>query len=294
MSSGGERIPQPTGGGMFYMVQAAFWFAVMALLVKLCGARGLPTMQIVLARAVVTLTLSTIGLVRARQHPWGNRTGLLIARGVFGSGGFICFYAAVNHLPLAEATVVHHISPVLTAVVAAVWLGERLEGRVLVGMALAFGGVLLIAQPTALFGGVGTDDVAWPYVLVGALGALFAAFAYASVRQLGRTEPPILVVFWFPAVSVPISLPFAIHDWVPPDLQGWLLLGGVGAATQIAQLALTKGLARERAGRATSVGYLQIAFAALFGLLLFGDVPGPWSWAGMALIVGSLFVARRR
>ena len=276
------------------MVQAAFWFAVMALLVKLAAERGLPTMQIVLARAVVTLALSTVGLVRAKQPPWGENNRLLVLRGVFGSGGFICFYAAVIHLPLAEATVIHHISPVLTAVVASLWLGERLERRVLLGMALAFAGVILIAQPAALFGGdAAAAGISWTYVAVGVAGALLASFAYVSVRKLGETEPPILVVFYFPAISVPVSLPFAIAEWVPPDLQGWLLLLGVGAATQVAQLALTKGLARERAGKAISVGYLQIAFAMAFGALLFGQIPGTWSLAGIALVVGSVFFAQR-
>ena len=276
------------------MVQAAFWFAVMALLVKLAAERGLPTMQIVLARAVVTLALSTVGLVRAKQPPWGENNRLLVLRGVFGSGGFICFYAAVIHLPLAEATVIHHISPVLTAVVASLWLGERLERRVLLGMALAFAGVILIAQPAALFGSdAAATGISWTYVAVGVAGALLASFAYVSVRKLGETEPPILVVFYFPAISVPVSLPFAIAEWVPPDLQGWLLLLGVGAATQVAQLALTKGLARERAGKAISVGYLQIAFAMAFGALLFGQIPGTWSLAGIALVVGSVFFAQR-
>ena len=276
------------------MVQAAFWFAVMALLVKLAAAGGLPTMQIVLARAVVTLALSTVGLVRAKQPPWGVNNRLLVLRGVFGSGGFICFYAAVIPLPLAEATVIHHISPVLTAVVAALWLGERLERRVLVGMALAFAGVILIAKPTALFGDdAAASNISWSYVAVGVAGALLASFAYVSVRKLGETEPPILVVFYFPAISVPVSLPFAIAEWVSPDLRGWLLLLGVGAATQAAQLALTKGLARERAGKAISVGYLQIAFAMAFGALLFGQVPGAWSLAGIALVVGSVYFAQR-
>jgi len=277
------------------MVQAAFWFAVMAMLVKLAGERGLPTMQIVLARAVVTLALSVIGLIRARQRPWGTNNRLLVMRGVFGSVGFMCFYAAVNHLPLAEATVIHHISPILTAVIAAIWLGEKLEARVVIGMTLAFAGVVMIAQPAALFGAEAhTADIPWRYVLVGVIGALFASFAYAAVRKLGATEPPILVVFYFPAVAVPVSLPFAISEWVWPDTEGWLLLVGVGAATQAAQLALTKGLARERAGRATSVGYLQIAFAVAFGAALFGQVPGPWSWSGIALVISSVFFAQRR
>ena len=161
-------------------------------------------------------------------------------------------------------------------------------------MALAFAGVILIAQPAALFGGdAAATGISWTYVAVGVAGALLASFAYVSVRKLGETEPPILVVFYFPAISVPVSLPFAIAEWVPPDLQGWLLLLGVGAATQAAQLALTKGLARERAGKAISVGYLQIAFAMAFGALLFGQIPGTWSLAGIALVVGSVFFAQR-
>lgn len=277
------------------MIQAAFWFAIMALFVKLAGARGLPTMQIVFARALVTLSLSGIALRRAGIRPFGNNTRLLLLRGLYGSGGLMCFYAAVNHLPLAEATVLHQISPVLTAVVAAIWIGEKLEARILLGMALAFSGVVMISQPASLLAGSDTPHaIEWPYVVVGACGALFASLAYVAVRRLGRTEPPVLVVFYFPIVTVPISLPFAIKDWVWPDAWGWALLVGVGIVTQIAQVALTNGLAREPAGRAISVGYLQVAFATVFGAVIFGTVPGLWSWIGMVMIVGSLFVARRR
>lgn len=277
------------------MIQAAFWFAVMALLVKLAGEQGLPTMQIVFVRAVVTLTLSSIALRRARIRPFGRKTRLLLLRGLYGSGGLMCFYAAVNHLPLAEATVLHQISPVLTAVVAAIWIGEKLETRILLGMTLAFSGVVMIAQPASLLAESGSEsEIAWPYVLIGVCGALFASLAYVAVRRLGRTEPPQLVVFYFPIVTVPISMPFAIHDWVWPDAYGWTLLVGVGVVTQIAQIALTNGLIREPAGRAISVGYLQVAFATVFGAVIFKTMPGLWSWLGMVMIVGSLFVARRR
>jgi len=286
----------PTGGGLAFMIQAAFWFSVMALLVKTCRQRfELPVMQIVLARGLVTLSLSAIGLWRAKLRPFGDRTGLLLLRGLFGSGGLMCYYAAVSYLPLAEATVIHQISPVLTAIVAAIWIGERLQARVLIGMVCAFGGVVMIARPAALLGEAnGSGEVAWQYVLIGVAGALFASLAYVAVRRLGRTEPPLLVVFYFPIVTVPLSLPFAVRDWVWPDAWGWACLLGVGVVTQIAQLALTKGLAREAAGKAISVGYLQVAFGVLFGAVFFDAIPGAWSWAGMAMIVISLLFATRR
>jgi drug/metabolite transporter (DMT)-like permease len=75
------------------------------------------------------------------------------------------------------------------------------------------------------------------------------------------------------------------------------LLLGIGLASQIAQVSMTKGLAREAAGRATAIGYLQVAFATLFGALVFGVWPDAWSWGGMVLILLSLLlstVAQRR
>jgi drug/metabolite transporter (DMT)-like permease len=114
-----------------------------------------------------------------------------------------------------------------------------------------------------------------------------------TVRRLGATEHPLVVVLYFPLVTVPLTAGFALPQWVWPDATGWLLLLGVGATTQIAQVALTKGLQRERAGRATSVGYLQVAFATLLGALWFGAVPDALGWSGIAVIVLSLLLAAR-
>jgi uncharacterized membrane protein len=186
------------------------------------------------------------------------------------------------------------VSPVLTALLAAVWLREQLQLRVLLGMLLALSGVVMIAQPETLFGGRLHTDLPWQFVAVAVAGAFFAALAYVTVRLLGRTEPALRVVFYFPIVTVPLSAPFALTQWVWPDAAGWAQLLGVGVTTQIAQIALTRGLAREPAGRAMAVGYLQIAFATLFGAVVFAALPGVWSWLGIALIVASLFVATRR
>lgn len=283
----------PQGGGIGFMVQAAFLFAVMSLLVKLAGAR-LPTMQIVFARGVITMAIAAAMLWRHRVSPLGGRLPLLLLRGTIGSCAMVCFYAAVVHLPLAEATVIHQTAPLFTALLAAVWLRERLTAAVVIGLLGAFGGVVMIARPTALFG---TDAAAaplpWQYAFVALLGAILSAVAYVTVRRLGRTENPLVVVFWFPVVTVPLTAPFALPVWVAPDRGEWLLLLGIGVTTQLAQLLLTKALARETAGRATAVGYLQVAFATVFGATAFQAWPEAWSWAGMATIVGSLVLATR-
>ena len=91
---------------------------------------------------------------------------------------------------------------------------------------------------------------------------------------------------WPTWVATPLALPWAIASFVMPQPIDWLLLIAIGATTQIGQVYLTQGLAIERAGRATSIGYLQVAFAMIWQLLVFGDVPTPWTLAGASLILG--------
>lgn len=297
------EAPPLRDSGVGYMVQAALWFAVMGLFVKL-ASRTLPTMQIVFARGAITLAIASLVLWRARLSPFGSRSRLLLLRGLVGSSALICFYAAVVHLPLAEATVIHQTAPLFTAVFAAWFLRERLTARVVWSLLGAFVGVVTIARPGWLFGAADATIAAanqatvgpgaWTFAFVALLGAILSAVAYVTVRQLGRTDHPLVVVFYLPLVTLPVSAPFALPVWVWPDAVGWAWLVGIGVSTQVAQVALTKGLARETAGRATAVGYLQVAFATLFGALVFGAWPDGWSWAGMVCIVGSLVLAARR
>ncbi|HEU4420530.1 MAG TPA: DMT family transporter [Planctomycetota bacterium] len=291
-SQSGTAHPATTGAresGIGYMAQSAFWFAVMSTLVKLASAQ-MPTMQIVFLRGCITLVLAGLVLWRAGLKPLGTRPRLLVVRGLIGSGALVCFYAAVVHMPLAEATVIHQTAPLFTALLAALVLHERLQLRVLLSIGTCLIGVLMIARPATLFGGA-VSGFDWVYALVALLGALLSALAYVTVRRLGQTENPLVVVFYFPLMTVPLTAPFALPIWVWPDATGWLLLLGIGIATQLAQVAMTKGLAREAAGRATAIGYLQVGFATLFGAIVFGVWPDAWSWGGMLVILLSLFAS---
>ena len=271
--------------GLRYMAYSAFWFSVMSLLVKLAGRR-LPSMEIVFVRAVVTLALSWLLLRRARLSPWGGRHGLLALRGVVGFLSLSCFYFGIVHLPLAEATLIQYTNPVFAALLAAVLLHERLTARHALGVAASLAGVVLVTRPAFLFGALAAPLDA-RYAGIAFLGAVFSALVYVIVRMLRDTDHPLVVVFWFPLLTVPLALPFAARGWLWPTPTEWLVLLGVGASTQVAQVYMTRGLQLEPAGRATAVGYLQVAFAATWGILFFGDRPTPWTIAGAAVIVAS-------
>ena len=278
--------------GLRYMVLAAFFFSLMSLLVKLAGQR-LPSAELVLARNVIALVLTSGMLRHAAISPWGDRKGLLFFRGLAGFFGLLCFFYAIPRLPLADVTVLQYTNPALTAILAALFLRELMTHRDVLGLLLSLGGVLLVAQPTVLFG---TTAASLDLTAVGValLGALFAAMAYTAVRKLRETEHHLVVVFYLPLVATPASIPIMWGEALWPTPWEWLLLLGIGVLTQIAQVYLTKGLHIEQAGRAMSLSYIQIVFAACWGLLFFGERPDVLSILGAVLVVaGTMVVARR-
>lgn len=278
--------------GLRYMAAGAFFFSVMSLLVKVAGRR-LPSQEVVLVRAVITLGLSWWGVRRAGVHPWGNERGRLVIRGVVGFMALSGFYYAVVHLPLADATVIQYTNPVWASLLAVPVLGERLRGRELASVLVSMAGVVIATRPTFLFGhGHGAlDPVA---IGIGLAAAVCSAGAYVTVRSLRGREDPLVIVFYFALVSVICAVPTALPGAVWPTPTEWLVLLGVGVTTQLGQLFITRGLHLERAGRATATGYLQIVFAALWGALFFAELPDAGTVIGAMLIVGSTLALARR
>jgi drug/metabolite transporter (DMT)-like permease len=266
------------------MAYSAFWLSSMGLLVKVAGQR-LPSMEIVFVRGVITLLLSWFLLVREGIDPWKGPHKLLVLRGVLGAAALTCFYFSLVHLPLAEATVFQYMNPLLVSAFAATFLGERSGKREWTAICISLVGVLLIARPAFLFGG--SKSLPLFFVVVSLAGSLFSSLAYITVRHLRHQHNALLVVFYFPLVTVPLSLPFALPAWVPPTAMEWLLLLGVGVTTQIGQVYLTRGLQLEPAARATAIGYLQIIFATVWGYLIFQQLPHLLGVGGALLIVVS-------
>jgi drug/metabolite transporter (DMT)-like permease len=278
--------------GIRYMAGAAIGFSLMSLFVKIAGQR-LPTAEVVLARGAVIVVVTRAMLWRAGVAPWGTRRKLLLLRGLFGFAAVGCFYYAIAHIPLADATVIQYTNPVWTALLAAAVLDERLRPVEVVGTAACLAGVLLVARPSFLFGAESAhlDPLVAGVALA---GSILSAAAYVTVRKLGESEDPLVIVFYFALVSTLGSLPVAATEAVWPTRGEWLALLGVGVTAQAAQLLMTHGLKRERAGRAMAVGYLQIVFAGLWGALFFAEIPGPWSFAGAALVVAGTWMIGRR
>jgi drug/metabolite transporter (DMT)-like permease len=245
----------------------------------------------VLARAVVCLVLSWLWLRRAGVSPWVSNPRMLILRGLTGTIGLLCFYYALVALPLAEAVVISHTAPILTAILAAILLAEPINRKLAIAIACSACGVLAILRPEFLFGEAGAPARAPWGLTIAFVGALASACSYVLIRRIGDRENPLITVFYFPLVTLPISLPLAAVDWLWPTPLEWLVLLAIGVATQLAQVHLTRGLALVPAGRATAIGYIQVVLAALWGVLIFGEVPDLLTLGGAALVLAGTFAA---
>jgi drug/metabolite transporter (DMT)-like permease len=281
--------------GAFLMILSALAFSAMTVLVKLIGQR-IPSQEIVVARALVSLVLSWWLLHQAGISAWGNpdNRGWLWLRGFLGFAGLSCVYGAVTHLPLADATVLQYLYPPLTALLAGVFLGEAITRRIWFATLLSLIGVSIVARPAFLFGGTAARlDPFWTGVAIA--GAIFSAAAYVVVRRLSRNENPLVIVFYFPMVALPAAIPTVGADFVWPMGWEWLILLGIGLTTQVGRVSLTRGLTILPAAQGTALSYVQIVFAAIWGVLIFGEKPDTWTVFGGGLVVmSSIWVARTR
>lgn len=266
--------------GLRLMAGGALSFSVMSALLKLAG-ETLPLFEIVTGRSLVVAVLCGVAVRRQGHSFMPTELRLVLLRALFGFIALSCYFYSVIHLPLADATVIYFINPVLTALVAAAVLHERMGGKELAWVLVSLVAVVAVAKPGFLFGAERSlDSLA---VVLGLVSALFAAASYVTIRSI-RHDPPLLVVFYFASVTVLLAAPIAAVGFTPPTPFEVLVVIAVGVATHVGQLWITWAFRLERAGRASAVGYLQIVFAAGWGWLLFGDIPDLWTWAGAGLI----------
>lgn len=274
--------------GVRYMLMSALAFALMASCVKLVSTYGIPVFEIVAARAIVSLIISYVDVRRKRISVWGHNKKLLIARGTVGSLALICVYFAVVTLPLAEATILQYLHPVFTAVLALIFLKERIQRSTIICILCCIIGLLLIVSPGLTFSA--TSELPLLSIVVALFGAFGSAVAYVIVKRLSCSEDSSVIIFYFPLIALPLSVFLLGNDFVVPDAEALVLLIFIGIFTQIGQVGLTKAMQTEVASKATAYSYVQVVFSIIFGWLLFSEVPSLWTWAGGSLIIAGALI----
>lgn len=274
------------------LILCALAFSLMTVCVKHLGGQ-LPVAEIVLVRSLISIVITLAMLQRVGVSPWGEQRRLLLVRGVLGTTALLCFFEALARLPLAAATLLQYTYPTLTALSAWLLLGEPIRRRIGIAVLLGWIGVMLVMQPDWINSTTSAVMPELPAIAVtlGLGGALLTALAYVSVRQLSAREHPLVIVFYFPLVSVPATLPMLWGQAIWPSPEQWLWLVGVGIFTQLGQIWLTEGLSALPAARATSINYVQVVFASLWGVLFFAEPITVAVVLGAACVLGATLIS---
>lgn len=122
-------------------------------------------------------------------------------------------------------------------------------------------------------------------LVVGIIGAAFSGLAYNALRKTANHVPALVMVFYLPLCTIPLVLPFCLHNWVMPEGKEWLLIITMGLVTQFAQIYMTKAYQLEKAGTIANYAYLGVVFALGFGYIFFGERFNLIAINGMLIVI---------
>tara|TARA_Y100001968_G_scaffold269515_1_gene260352 strand:- start:207 stop:1109 length:903 start_codon:yes stop_codon:yes gene_type:complete len=254
--------------GFKFLIGSGLAFSLMSVCVKLIGGR-IPVPELVFSRALISLIMTRFLISRNNINPWGYQKKLLILRGLLGTFALFCIFKALVTLPIATATIIQYIYPTFTVICAYFILKEYILNRIIFSVIIGWIGIILVSQPEwDLSNNILETLIA---IIIAILGALMTSLAYICVRKLSAKEHPLVIIHYFPLVSVPLSIPFLINNFVLPIGTEWIWILGIGLFTQIGQLCITEGLRLIPAGQATSINYSQVIFASIWGAVIFQE-----------------------
>lgn len=279
------------------MAAAAGAFALMVACVKLASTE-LAAVELVFWRSWVAVPLA-LAFARSRVRGTGDaprpgwrallqvrNRGVLALRCLLGFAAMICFYSAARWLSVADLNLVGRIQPILIAVAAPLLLGqgERAPGSVWAVLAAGLFGCAILIGPQLQLGEVGG---LW------ALGAvLFSSGAHTSLRALGATERPAVVVAWFQvAVMVLSALSISLWpglDWELPPVDSLPWIAGIGLCATLGQVLMTTAYQADRAATVAAASHVGPVWGVLIDLVIFAVWPGPGTLLGGGVVMAAV------
>ena len=275
-----------TGRAIGLMITAILLFTMMDAVAKGLLSRY-PTPQVIWVRFtgqlifVLLILRGRVGPILRTRFPW-----LHLARCTCQFGATGLFFTALGYIGLAEATALTDTNPVLITLGAAMFLGERLGPRRLLGVATAMLGAMIIIRPGF---GVFTPAALLP------VGAAICYTGNALItRFVGQNEnawTSMIYASVFGSVVLGGVQPFI---WAAVQPGDWMLFGLMGALGTGAQLCLIRSFSMAEASAVAPFAYLGIVFAAIWGALIYNEYPDRWTIIGaLVIIAAGLYVWHR-
>lgn len=276
--------------GIVMMLVGLALFSILNGVVKAL-AESFAVNQIVFFRnlfALVTLLLMARGLGGLPALRVRDRAGMALQAVQF-TAVLLFIFVAYRHMPLADATAISFLQPVLVMLLSAPLLGEKVTRLGWIALLMGLGGVVLMVRPSgggSLFG-----------LTMSVIGTVFSALSLIQQRSLSRMETSLAIAFWTLAGSALLVAPSLPFNWVQPTPAQWALLIGNGLASGACQYLTTRALFHAPVATLAPLSYTKMIWALIVGFVWFGDMPTALVLGGSAIVIVAsalVYIAPRR
>lgn len=269
--------------GTMAMVISGLFFAIVHGSVKYLT--HIPAYELIFFRSIISLSITFIALQKLKVSPFGKNHHMLVLRGLFGTGALLLFFYTLQMMPMASAVTIQYLHPILTVLISAYFLKEKPLKIQWLFFFVSFLGVLLIR---------GFDDrVTLIGLLIGVISALFSSCAYTLIRSLRHEDSALVVVFYFPLISLILVGPYTLTHWVTPKGVDWVIIFLIGSLTQVAQYFMTVAYRKDSAANISNINYLGIIYAVGLDLFFWKQAPTKLALIGMSIIAASAVLSAR-
>lgn len=273
-----------TSKGVIFLIISAFFFALMAVFVRLAG--GIHFVQKAFFRNAVAFIIAFIGLCKDAKV--NGKSSILIPKGallflflraIAGSVGIFGNFYAIDRIVLSDAAILNKMAPFFTIVFSYLIMKEKIKPVPFACIIIAFLGAILIVKPSFDFSKMIPTLAAF-------MGGVGAGLAYACIRKLSYLKcNGKLIIFFFSCFSMLLSVPYIIFSYNPMTLYQFLCLCGAGACAAAGQFSITAAYYHAPAGKISIYDYTQILFSTMLGLIFFNQLPDYLSFIGYGIII---------
>jgi drug/metabolite transporter (DMT)-like permease len=278
--------------GIYFMLLAALGFSVMGGFAKMLKY-SFTTPELVFYRNLVGFVFLAVLLLRFPVKQSGGKLSLLLFRGIMGTLALYTLLYNIIHIPLGAAMTYNTINTFYIALLSWWFLKEKLNTIAWICIVTGFAGILLIYKPSV--------DFSWKYHFVGLLHGLFSALAYLSIGTLNKYYDTRIIVLSFllsglllPLLGMltgyvfgftPDDFFFPVFHW-PRGVQ-WIYLLGLGVSALLGQYFVTKAYSNDKAGIVSAIGYSNIVFGLVIGIILGDALPDWLAIIGVIIVIVS-------
>jgi drug/metabolite transporter (DMT)-like permease len=287
-----STLTSPKYRGIMYMLLAALGFSVMGGFAKVLKT-SFNAPQLVFYRNLTGLIVLSYSFFHFPVRQSGGRLWLLITRGLMGTVALYTLLYNILHIPLGSALTYNTTNTLWIALISLLVLKERLNAIAVICIIVGFTGVLLIYNPSLDFG--------LKYHIVGLICGITSALAYLSVASLSSFYDTRIIVLSFLLSGIALPGIGMLLEWLTPlptdeffitwfrmpQGKEWVFILGMGVSALMGQYFVTKAYANDKAGIVSAIGYSNIVFALVIGIILGDPFPGLRSLAGITLVIAS-------